>query len=185
MARRLRRARPAESELRGRSVVAGVVARTRRRASRGAVRRWSDDYFNLPSNRVIELFAAQSRRSKSKLREKGVKELSEVAEAHMESDGSASVIKRQPAQESGFLSRAHHIASVMDWRVEVYSAHGSSRFGTVSTVNRSRISARPSSSYYKITIPADSIARAVAYAIEQPAEVDINEIVIRPVAREF
>lgn len=31
---------------------------------------------------------------KSKLREKGVKEYSEVAEAHMESDGSVSVIKR-------------------------------------------------------------------------------------------
>jgi uncharacterized membrane protein YcaP (DUF421 family) len=32
---------------------------------------------------------------KSKLREKGVKELSEVAQAHMESDGTVSVIKRQ------------------------------------------------------------------------------------------
>jgi uncharacterized membrane protein YcaP (DUF421 family) len=31
---------------------------------------------------------------KSKLREKGIKEYSEVAEAHMESDGSVSVIKR-------------------------------------------------------------------------------------------
>jgi len=34
-------------------------------------------------------------------------------------------------------------------------------------------------------IPADSIARAIAYAIEQPAEVDINEITIRPTAQEF
>jgi uncharacterized membrane protein YcaP (DUF421 family) len=32
---------------------------------------------------------------KSKLREQGVKDLSEVAEAHMESDGTVSVIKRQ------------------------------------------------------------------------------------------
>lgn len=32
---------------------------------------------------------------KSKLREKGVKDYSEVAQAHMESDGSVSVIKRQ------------------------------------------------------------------------------------------
>jgi NADP-dependent 3-hydroxy acid dehydrogenase YdfG len=38
---------------------------------------------------------------------------------------------------------------------------------------------------YKIAIPVESIARAVAYAIEQPAEVDINEIVIRPTAQEF
>lgn len=46
-------------------------------------------------------------------------------------------------------------------------------------------SGAPVRDYYKIAIPADSIARAVAYAIEQPAEVDSNEIVIRPVAQEF
>ena len=28
-------------------------------------------------------------------------------------------------------------------------------------------------------IPADSIARAIAYAIEQPADVEIDEVVIR------
>jgi NADP-dependent 3-hydroxy acid dehydrogenase YdfG len=34
-------------------------------------------------------------------------------------------------------------------------------------------------------IPAESIARAIAYAIEQPADVDINEIVVRPTAQDF
>lgn len=34
-------------------------------------------------------------------------------------------------------------------------------------------------------IPADSVARAVVYAVEQPADVDINEVVLRPVAQEF
>ena len=34
-------------------------------------------------------------------------------------------------------------------------------------------------------IPADSIARAIAYAIEQPADVDINEIVVRPTVQDF
>ena len=34
-------------------------------------------------------------------------------------------------------------------------------------------------------IPADSVARAIAYAIEQPAEVDINEIVLRPTVQDF
>ncbi|VTY34151.1 putative oxidoreductase [Xylophilus ampelinus] len=34
-------------------------------------------------------------------------------------------------------------------------------------------------------IPADSVARAVAYAVEQPAQVDINEVVLRPVTQEF
>jgi len=38
---------------------------------------------------------------------------------------------------------------------------------------------------YKIAIRADSIARAIAYAIEQPAEVEIGEVVIRPTALEF
>jgi NADP-dependent 3-hydroxy acid dehydrogenase YdfG len=39
--------------------------------------------------------------------------------------------------------------------------------------------------FYKMAIPADSIARAIAYAIEQPAEVEIDEVVIRPTAQDF
>jgi NADP-dependent 3-hydroxy acid dehydrogenase YdfG len=38
---------------------------------------------------------------------------------------------------------------------------------------------------YKMAIPADSIARAIAYAIEQPAGVQIDEVVIRPTAQEL
>lgn len=34
-------------------------------------------------------------------------------------------------------------------------------------------------------IPTDSVARAIIYAIEQPADVAINEIVIRPTKQEF
>lgn len=39
--------------------------------------------------------------------------------------------------------------------------------------------------YQANQIPADSVARAIAYAIEQPADVDINEIVLRPTVQEF
>ncbi len=39
--------------------------------------------------------------------------------------------------------------------------------------------------FYEQAIPADSIARAIAFAIEQPADVDVNQIVIRPTAQEF
>ena len=39
--------------------------------------------------------------------------------------------------------------------------------------------------FYKMAIPADSIARAIAYAIEQPVEVEVDEIVIRPTAQDF
>jgi NADP-dependent 3-hydroxy acid dehydrogenase YdfG len=35
----------------------------------------------------------------------------------------------------------------------------------------------------KIAIPPAAIARAIAFAVEQPAEVDVNEIVIRPTAQ--
>lgn len=38
---------------------------------------------------------------------------------------------------------------------------------------------------YKAAIPASSVARAIVFAIEQPADVDINEIVVRPTAEEF
>lgn len=36
--------------------------------------------------------------------------------------------------------------------------------------------------YRKIALKPDAIARAVAYAIEQPADVDVNEIIVRPTA---
>ncbi|WCE05699.1 SDR family oxidoreductase [Pseudoxanthomonas sp. JBR18] len=39
--------------------------------------------------------------------------------------------------------------------------------------------------FYKTAIPAASVARAIAFAIEQPADVDINEIVLRPVRQVF
>jgi len=39
--------------------------------------------------------------------------------------------------------------------------------------------------FYKMAIPPDAIARAIAYAIEQPPAVEIDEIVIRPTAQDF
>jgi NADP-dependent 3-hydroxy acid dehydrogenase YdfG len=39
--------------------------------------------------------------------------------------------------------------------------------------------------FYKQAIPAASVARAIAFAIEQPDDVDINEIVIRPTHQVF
>ena len=36
----------------------------------------------------------------------------------------------------------------------------------------------------KFAMPPEAIARAVAFAIEQPADVDVNEIVLRPTAQE-
>lgn len=39
--------------------------------------------------------------------------------------------------------------------------------------------------FYAIAIPADSFARAIAYAISQPDDVDINEILFRPTVQEL
>jgi NADP-dependent 3-hydroxy acid dehydrogenase YdfG len=37
--------------------------------------------------------------------------------------------------------------------------------------------------FQRMAIPPSAIARAIAYAIEQPANVDVNEIVVRPTAQ--
>jgi NADP-dependent 3-hydroxy acid dehydrogenase YdfG len=39
--------------------------------------------------------------------------------------------------------------------------------------------------FYAIAIDADAIARAIAYAIEQPDDVDVNEMIIRPTRQEL
>jgi NADP-dependent 3-hydroxy acid dehydrogenase YdfG len=38
---------------------------------------------------------------------------------------------------------------------------------------------------YAMAIPAEVIARSIAYVIGEPAEVDVNEILLRPTAQEF
>jgi NADP-dependent 3-hydroxy acid dehydrogenase YdfG len=46
-------------------------------------------------------------------------------------------------------------------------------------------SAKEVAALYAKSIPADTIARAIAFAIEQPADVDVNEIVVRPTYQQF
>ncbi len=38
---------------------------------------------------------------------------------------------------------------------------------------------------YQGAIDADAIARAILYAVEQPEDVDINEVIIRPTQQEM
>lgn len=45
--------------------------------------------------------------------------------------------------------------------------------------------AKAAEELYKVAISADSVARAIVYAIEQPEDVDINEIILRPTAQEM
>ena len=61
--------------------------------------------------------------------------------------------------------------------------------GAVDTELTSTISheetAKNVSQLYGVAIDADAIARAIAYAIEQPGDVDINEMIIRPTKQEL
>jgi NADP-dependent 3-hydroxy acid dehydrogenase YdfG len=53
------------------------------------------------------------------------------------------------------------------------------------TVTDPAVAGRIHKMYEEIAIPADSFARAVAFAISQPNEVDINEILFRPTRQEY
>jgi hypothetical protein len=67
------------------------------------------------------------------------------------------------------------VTSIEPSAVESELQHGSSHEESVKGVAK----------FYQQAIPASSVARAIAFAIEQPADVDINEIVLRPTVQEF
>lgn len=53
------------------------------------------------------------------------------------------------------------------------------------TISESDIAENMQQYYKNYAIPADSFARVVAFAISQPQEVDVNEILFRPTTQEF
>jgi NADP-dependent 3-hydroxy acid dehydrogenase YdfG len=53
----------------------------------------------------------------------------------------------------------------------------------VETVNNPAVRAQLEEARDKFAIPPDAIARAIAFAIEQPPEVDVGEIIVRPTAQ--
>ena len=50
-------------------------------------------------------------------------------------------------------------------------------------VTNSEMKAQLTASRDAFAMPPDAIARAIAFAIEQPADIDVNEVVIRPTAQ--
>jgi NADP-dependent 3-hydroxy acid dehydrogenase YdfG len=54
------------------------------------------------------------------------------------------------------------------------------KFGSSDKASREGVIA-----FYEQAIPSSSVARAIAWAIEQPEDVDINEIVLRPTVQDF
>src|ERR1700733_4243734 len=67
-------------------------------------------------------------------------------------------------------------------RVTIISP-GFVRTNFTDSVANAEAKAQLTASRDKMAIPPDAIARAIAFAIEQPADVDVNEIIIRPTAQ--
>jgi len=53
------------------------------------------------------------------------------------------------------------------------------------TVTDPAVAERINQLYQEVAIPADSFARAVAFAVSQPEEVDVNEILFRPTQQAY
>lgn len=53
------------------------------------------------------------------------------------------------------------------------------------TISDPDVAGRVNALYEQVAIPADSFARAVAFAMSQPQDVDINEILFRPTRQEY
>jgi NADP-dependent 3-hydroxy acid dehydrogenase YdfG len=67
-------------------------------------------------------------------------------------------------------------------RVTIISP-GFTRTNFAETVTNPEVKAQLVESRDKFGMPPDAIARAIAFAIEQPADVDVNEIIVRPTAQ--
>src|SRR6266566_4161122 len=67
-------------------------------------------------------------------------------------------------------------------RVTIISP-GFVRTNFAAAVTSPEVKAQLETSRDKFAMPPDAIARAVAFAIEQPADVDVNEIIVRPTAQ--
>jgi NADP-dependent 3-hydroxy acid dehydrogenase YdfG len=68
-------------------------------------------------------------------------------------------------------------------RVTIISP-GFVRTNFAESVTNPEVKAQLAASRDKFAMPPDAIARAMAFAIEQPADVDVNEIIVRPTAQE-
>ncbi len=67
-------------------------------------------------------------------------------------------------------------------RVTIISP-GFVRTDFVEAVTNPEVRVQLEASRDKFAIPPDAIARAIAFAIEQPADVDVSEVIVRPTAQ--
>ena len=67
-------------------------------------------------------------------------------------------------------------------RVTVISP-GFARTNFAGSMTNQEVKAQIAASMEKFAMSPDAIARAIAFAIEQPADVDVGEIIVRPTAQ--
>ena len=67
-------------------------------------------------------------------------------------------------------------------RVTIISP-GFVRTNFADSITNMEVKAQLTASRDKFAMPPDAIARAIVFAIEQPADIDVNEIVVRPTAQ--
>ena len=67
-------------------------------------------------------------------------------------------------------------------RVTIISP-GFTRTNFADNVTNPEVKAQLAESRDKFGMPPDAVARAIAFAIEQPSDVDVNEIIVRPTAQ--
>jgi NADP-dependent 3-hydroxy acid dehydrogenase YdfG len=64
-------------------------------------------------------------------------------------------------------------------------APGATRSELADSISDPALRQKAIQDYRRNLLPADAIARAVAFAVAQPADVDVNEIVVRPTAQDY
>lgn len=60
---------------------------------------------------------------------------------------------------------------------------GYTRTNFAEAVTNPEVKAHLTASSDKFAMPPDAIARAIAFAIEQPDDIDVNEVIVRPTAQ--
>ena len=80
------------------------------------------------------------------------------------------------------LGNLGRIAAGIDGYSVTIISPGNTKSELASTITDSQ-AARWVEEFRDSAIPADAIARAIAFAIKQPADVDVNEIIVRPIGQ--
>ena len=91
---------------------------------------------------------------------------------------------RRPSSGAGSLEGLRQEVKPYNIRTTVISP-GAVATELPDSVTDPEIAERIRKFYAEVAIPAGSFARAVAFAIGQPDDVDVNEILFRPTRQEF